>query len=113
MCKIGDIIVVDKYISEDNKEMNRHSFVVIEDTKGNIGGINYDIVTNVMSSFKNESHRKRKLKYKENLEIKSRDIIANYKNKKIGYIKADQLIYFDKKKKSYFVAFRHDLLKIS
>lgn len=31
MCKVGDIIVVDKYISEDGTILPRHSFVVIDD----------------------------------------------------------------------------------
>lgn len=31
MCKVGDIIVVDKYIGDDGKEVNKHSFIVIDD----------------------------------------------------------------------------------
>lgn len=31
MCKVGDIIVVNKYIDENRKEIGRHSFVVIDD----------------------------------------------------------------------------------
>lgn len=103
MCKIGDIIVVDKYIGDDGKEVKKHSFIVIDDTKGEIGGLQYDLVTNVMSSFKNEDHKKRKLSFKENLKIESDDIISPIKNDKSGYIKADQLIYFNKKKIKYYV----------
>jgi len=36
MCKIGDIIVIEKYIGEDGKMIYRHSFVVINDKKGYI-----------------------------------------------------------------------------
>jgi len=54
MCKIGDIIVIEKYIGEDGKMIHRHSFVVISDKEGYIEGLKYDLVTNVMSSFKNE-----------------------------------------------------------
>ena len=104
MCKIGDIIVVKKYIADDGKIINKqHSFVVIDDNVDKIEGISYDLVTNVMSSFKNEEHRKRKLSYKENIEITSKDIYSKQKNTKKGYIKADQLFYFDKSKLDYYV----------
>ena len=104
MCKIGDIIVVKKYIGDDGKIINKqHSFVVIDDNADKIEGISYDLVTNVMSSFKNEEHRKRKLSYKENIEITSKDIYSKQKNTKKGYIKADQLFYFDKSKLDYYV----------
>lgn len=68
MCKIGDIIVVESYIGDDNEKVNKHSFIVVDDTIGHIGGLNYNLVTNVMSSFRNEKHRDKKLRYKENLE---------------------------------------------
>ena len=104
MCKIGDIIVVKKYIGDDGKIINKqHSFVVIDDNVDKIEGISYGLVTNVMSSFKNEEHRKRKLSYKENIEITSKDIYSKQKNTKKGYIKADQLFYFDKSKLDYYV----------
>ena len=103
MCKFGDIIVVQKYKGDDGKELSKHSFVVIEDTPGEISGLNYDLVANVMSSFKNEEHRKMKIKFKENIEVISDDIVGEYKNSKSGYIKADQLFYFDKKKLDYYV----------
>lgn len=80
MCKIGDIIVVRKYIGDDNKIIDKqHSFVVIDDNPDVVEGISYDLVTNIMSSFKDEEHRKRKLSYKENLEITSDDIVSNTK----------------------------------
>ena len=56
-----------------------------------------------MSSFKDEEHRRKKLSYKGNLEIRSDDIISNTKNGKNGYIKADQLFYFNKNKLDYYV----------
>lgn len=104
MCKIGDIIVVKKYIGDDGKVINKqHSFVVIDDNPDKVEGISYDLVTNVMSSFKDEEHKKRKLSHKENLPIVSDDIISNTKNGKDGYIKADQLFYFDKSRLDYYV----------
>lgn len=57
-----------------------------------------------MSSFKNEEQKNRKLRFMENIEIISDDIISNRNvNKKSGFIKADQLIYFDKSKIDYYV----------
>ena len=53
MCKFGDVIVVKDYIGDDGKRIKKHSFVVIDDTPGVIKGLNYNLVTNVMSSFHN------------------------------------------------------------
>lgn len=104
MCKIGDIIVVKKYIGDDGKIINKqHSFVVIDDNADTVSGISYDLVANVMSSFKDEEHRRRKLSHKENLEITSENIISDNTNNKSGYIKADQLFYFDKSKIDFYV----------
>ena len=104
MCKFGDIIVINRYIGEDGKLINKHSFVVINDKPGFVEGLYYDFVSNVMSSFKNEEHRMKKLKLKENIEITSNQIISNIKrNSQSGYIKADQLMYFDKSKIDYYV----------
>lgn len=103
VCKFGDVIVVRNYVGDDGKKVKQHSFVVIDDNPGTIKGLNYDLVTNVMSSFKDEEHRLKKLRHKENLEISSDDIISNFKNNKSGYIKTDQLFYFDKTKIDYYV----------
>lgn len=103
MCKVGDIIVVNSYIGDDGRSVPKHSFVVIDDSEDEISGLKYDFVANVMSSFQNEEHKHRKLRYKENLGITSDDIQSNTKNGKDGYIKADQLYYFDKSKIDYYV----------
>ena len=103
MCKVGDVIVIDKYISDDGTVLSRYSFVVINDNADEIKGLKYDFVANVMSSFKDEKHKHRKLKYKENVGVTSDDIISDNKNNKEGYIKADQLFYFNKKKIKYYV----------
>ena len=109
MCKIGDIIVIKKYIGDDGKVIDKqHSFVVIDDNADCVGGISYDLVTNVMSSFKDEEHKRKKLSHKENLEIRSDNIISNTKNGRDGYIKADQLFYFDKSMIDYYVFARVD-----
>ena len=54
MCKMGDIIVVNKYIGDDGKEIGKHSFVVINDEGGTISGLDYTMVSSAISSFKNE-----------------------------------------------------------
>ena len=76
MCKLGDIIVIDEYIGEDDVKVNKHSFVVINDKPDFIEGLKYDLVTNVMSSFKNEDHKNKKLRFLENVEVISKDIIS-------------------------------------
>lgn len=104
MCKLGDIIVIDEYIGEDGVRICKHSFVVISDKPDFIEGLQYDLVTNVMSSFKDEEQRNKKLRFMENVEIISEDIVSiKGINKKSGFIKADQLIYFDKNKIKYYV----------
>ena len=99
MCKIGDIILVDGYI-RDGEQIGRHSFVVLSDEKGQIQGLDYDIVCNVMSSFHSEEHKRKKLSYKGNFPIASHDTNAT---KKDGYIKAEQFYYFDKSKTDFIV----------
>ena len=48
MCKIGDIILVKKYVSH-GVELGKHSFVVLNADNGEIQGLPYDLVCNVMS----------------------------------------------------------------
>lgn len=102
MCKIGDIIVIERYIAENGKSIDRHSFVVINDYKGVISGLDYDFVANVISSFKNEEHKHKKLSFEENLEITNNDLKFEKKLKKSSYVKADKLFYFNKSKITYY-----------
>ena len=78
MCKLGDIIVVNKYKGENGKEISRHSFIVIDDNPSCIRGLDYTHVTTVISSFKNEKQKIKKLSDNENLEVK--EFIRNGKN---------------------------------
>ena len=48
MCKLGDIILVNKFKNEDGEIVSKHSFVVINDEKDSIGGLKYDFVANMM-----------------------------------------------------------------
>lgn len=102
MCKVGDIILVNNY-NKDNKTMSQHSFVVINDEAGQIQGLDYDMICNVMSSFKNEEQRKKKLSYPGNFPITHNDSCINNGNAKDGFIKAEQFYYFCKDKVDFIV----------
>lgn len=102
MCKVGDIILINEY-KDGDRLLSRHSFVVIDDDKGEIRGCPYDFIANVLSSFKNEKQRNRKLSYMGNFPISHNDTDTNPHNNKDGYIKMDQLYYFNKEKISYTV----------
>lgn len=106
MCKVGDIILIRNYESEEVK-LGQHSFIVISDEPGEIRGLSYDdIICNVMSSFKNEEQRKKKLKFSGNFSISHDD--SKIKNNNgidgfDGFVKAEQLYYFKKDKMDYIV----------
>ncbi len=95
MCKPGDLILINEY-TYNGQALDRHTFVVINSQSGQIQGLHYDLIGNVMSSFKNEAHRAKKLGYTGNIEItRDKSTIAGG-NTKDGYIKADQLYFFNK-----------------
>lgn len=100
MCKIGDIILVKKYKDKQNN-LGKHSFIVIDDEKDTIEGMPYDMICNVLSSFKTKKQKQRKLKYPGNFPITHDDTITNPDNGNNGYVKADQLYYFKKDKIEY------------
>lgn len=102
MCKMGDIIVIKNY-KDGEKEIEKHSFIVLDDIGGEIQGLPYDIVCNVMSSFKNEEQKIRKLKYPGNFPISHNDTKTNPNNGKDGYIKSEQFYYFNKEKIDFTV----------
>lgn len=97
MCKIGDIIVINNY-GHEGSIIKKHSFVVIDDESDEIQGLDYDFVANVMSSFKDETQKTRKLKYPGNFPIEISDRVTHPDNGKEGYIKAEQFYYFNKEK---------------
>lgn len=96
MCKLGDIIVVKEFKNEDGNTIPKHSFVVINDEENYVEGLRYDFVSNMMCSFHNDEHKNKKLRFEENLLIKEELIDGEKINNKGGYIKADQLYYFNK-----------------
>lgn len=95
MCKIGDIILVDNY-KDNGCNLNKHSFIVIEEENGTIEGVPYDFICNVMSSFKNDEQKLRKLRYPGNFPISHNDTVTDPHNTKDGFVKTDQLYYFKK-----------------
>lgn len=97
MCNVGDIILVDSYV-DNGKKLNKHSFIVIDDANGTIEGLSYDIICNVLSSFKSDSQRIKKLSYAGNFPVSSDDTDTKPNNNKSGYVKTDQLYYFSKEK---------------
>lgn len=102
MCKLGDIIVIKKYKDRGNN-LSRHSFVVIDDEPGAIRGLSYDLVCNVMSSFKSKEQKKRKLRFLGNFPIVNEDTVTDPDDGKDGYIKSEQFYYFNKEKIDYIV----------
>lgn len=102
MCKVGDIIVVKDYKSQ-GANLKRHSFVVLSTDKGQITGLEYDLVCNVMSSFHSEEHKKSKMKYPGNFEYSADQENVSNGHGKDGYIKAEQFYYFDRSKIDFYV----------
>lgn len=102
MCKIGDIILVENYC-QDGNNLDRHSFIVLSTENGQIRGMDYNLVCNVMSSFRNEAQKSKKLSYPGNFEIKDSDRNVPSGNSKDGYVKAEQFFYFNKQNLNYHV----------
>ena len=100
MCKVGDIILVETFL-QGGRCLPRHYFVVLSTEGGTIQGLNFDIVCNMLSSFKNEEQRKKKLSYPGNFELVSSSI--DKENKKDGFVKAEQLYFFNREKTDYRV----------
>ena len=102
MCKVGDIILVNHY-QHNGQNISRHSFVVVNDENGEIRGLSYDFIANVMSSFTSEEQKERKLSYPGNYPLTANDVVTNPNNGRESYIKTDQLYYFKKESLDYRV----------
>ena len=99
MCKRGDIVVISDFM-DGGKRLPRHSFVVIDDDGGKIRGLDFDFVALMMSSFKDEAQKRKKLAYGTNFAIRAADEegMPEWAHGKEGYIKAEQFYYFNKSK---------------
>ncbi len=102
MCKPGDLILVEEY-RHNGQVLDRHTFVVINSQSGQIEGFDYDLIGNVMSSFKSEEHRAKKLSYPGNVEIAHDKSTLFSGNARDGYTKADQLYFFKEELTKYRV----------
>lgn len=102
MCQVGDIILVTKY-NHNGLNMDKHSFVVLSIESGQIEGMDFNLVCNVMSSFKDKNQKTKKMKYPGNFPIVLDDRQVKNDNGVEGYIKTDQLYYFDREKIKYRV----------
>jgi len=102
MCTIGDIILI-KSFQHKSHVLSKHSFVVLSVEAGKIEGLDYDFVCNVLSSFKNQQQRAKKLGYPGNFEITNKDSSVIKSNTKDGYAKAEQLYYFNRDKTDYII----------
>lgn len=104
MCKIGEIIGVPTFYGETNMLCDFHYFIVVGDYDGQIEGLDFTKVGSMMCSLdgKSENYKKKKLKYKENIPIDVTDFSLGKRIRKKGFIKSDQLHYFNKKKTKYF-----------
>lgn len=100
MCKVGDIIVVEEYMHA-GRTIKSHSFVVVGDENGTIQGLEYDFVANVLSSFKDDEQKARKLKFPGNFPVANDDTVTDPDNGKSGFLKTDQMYYFSKDKIKY------------
>ena len=113
MCNVGDIIVIENY-THKGIHLRKHSFVVLSDDAGQIESVDYDLICNVMSSFKDEAQKKKKLSFPGNFPIVPDDYEDIDGNNKSGYIKADQLYYFNKIDMQYVVigSLKEDIFKL-
>ena len=97
MCKVGDIIIIEKFKNETGEDVARHPFIVISTKNGIIESMSFDMIGVLMSSIKNEEHRKKKLSYDVNIELKK-----EAGAKVDSYIKGNQLYCFQQDKIDYF-----------
>ena len=79
-----------------------------------VEGLPYDMICNVMSSYKGRAQKQRKLSYPGNFPISNDDTVTNPDNGESGYVKADQLYYFNKSKISYQIigSIKPDILEL-
>ena len=104
MCKVGDIIVVDE-CRVGNREIGRHSYIVLNTDKGEIEGLPFDLVCNIMSSLegKDDEYKKRKLSYPENMPyLPSEENVTNGHGKE-GFVKAGIFYLFNRETIKYKV----------
>lgn len=102
MCKIGDIIYINKYIGDDGVEVGRHTFVVLSENEDVIEGLTFDLVTTPMSSIKNKKQRDKVKKDEKLMIIRTNDQNGMPTSKyEESFIKAHLMYYFERKNIEY------------
>ena len=100
MLNPGDIILIHNYKDDNNKEVKAHYFIILTNNPGKIEGLDFDIVCNPMSSFKDKDHRLDVLDSENNYEIKNEDWDPHINNLS-GYAKVNQVYPFNLNKIPY------------
>ena len=99
MCRAGDIIIIESHKAY-GRSIGKHPFVVLNDEGGQITGIDFDFISIIISSFKDEKQKRRKLSYPGNFPITVEDkVIEDVKTHgepKDGFVKAEQFFFFQK-----------------
>ena len=55
MCQIGYIILINRFKDANGTEVSRHPFIVVDDAAGTIGGLNFDLVSVMTTSYKGDT----------------------------------------------------------
>lgn len=103
MCKVGDIILIKEFKNDRDVDINKHSFLVIEDESGHIRGMAYDFVCNMLCSIKGFRQERSKLSNLGNVHVASKDMVTNPHNGKDAYLNMSDIYYFNKELIDYRV----------
>lgn len=60
MCQVGDIILINRFKDANGTEVSRHPFIVVDDAADTIGGLDFDLVSVMTTSYKGEADLSRK-----------------------------------------------------
>jgi len=55
MCQVGDIILINRFKDARGTEVSRHPFIVVDDAAGMIGGLDFDLVSVMTTSYKGDT----------------------------------------------------------
>ena len=60
MCQVGDIILINRFKDANGTEVSRHPFIVVDDAADTIGGLDFDLVSVMTTSYKGDADLSRK-----------------------------------------------------
>lgn len=104
--KLGDIIQLEsEFIDVRGVACPSHSFVVVYDQADTFRGIPYDLACTIISSFKSDTDKVKKMGYPYNIEVPAKDTVMTIPNahNKDGFTKAEQLYLFSFAKTPFHV----------